>query len=276
MKHPLHTLSRRARQFLPLLVLAPAALAAVLMLVACLVQYDGHGANYFSRGAALPVLAAIFAAISAVAGTAIALLFPRNAFSTDSIPAPFASAASAAGFLLCAIFLATSAAHTGLKWYHVVTLLLLLVSVAYFSLRACDRFTEALRDITVLLGIAPVFGLIFLCAIHYFDKTVEMNAPVKVLTLLGLLTAMVTVTSGIRSLLGSALPRLFLALSSWTVAAGALSLFAIPALFLGGAFDKTAYLASFFIILGCTVASGVRIVFLIRNANSSDKEESQP
>ena len=270
-----HTQSRRARQFLPLFILVPAALAAVLMLAASLAQYDGPDANYFSRGAVLPVLAAIFAAISAVAGTVIALLFPKNAFPTDSIPAPFASVASAAGCLLCAIFLAASTAHTGLKWYHVVTLLLLLVSVAYFVLRACDRFTEALRDITVLLGIAPVFGLIFLCAIHYFDKTVEMNAPVKVLTLLGLLTAMVTVTNGIRYLLGTALPRLHLALSSWTVAAGALSLFAIPALFLRGAFDKTVYLASFFIILGYTVASSVRIVFLIRNANSSDKEESQ-
>ncbi|HBF14464.1 MAG TPA: hypothetical protein DDW30_02030 [Clostridiales bacterium] len=177
--------------------------------------------------------------------------------------------------MLCAIFLTATAARTGFKWYHAVTLLLLLLSVAYFSLRACDRFTEALRDLTVLLGITPVFGLVFLCAIHYFDKTVEMNAPVKVLTLLGLLTALVTVTSGIRYLLGTTLPRVFLMLSAWTVAAGSLSIFAVPVLFLKGAFTKTAYLASFFIILGCTVASSIRIVFLIRNANSSGEEEPQ-
>ncbi len=270
-----HLKSNRVRQLAPILILAPAAVAAVLMLAACLAQYDGPAANYFSRGAALPALATAFAILSAVAGTVIAFRFPRSAFQTDHIPAPFASAASAAGFLLCAIFLTATAARTGFKWYHAVTLLLLLLSVAYFSLRACDRFTEALRDLTVLLGITPVFGLVFLCAIHYFDKTVEMNAPVKVLTLLGLLTALVTVTSGIRYLLGTTLPRVFLMLSAWTVAAGSLSIFAVPVLFLKGAFTKTAYLASFFIILGCTVASSIRIVFLIRNANSSGEEEPQ-
>lgn len=265
----------RVRQLAPVLILAPAAVAAVLMLAACLTQYDGPAANYFSRGATLPALATAFAILTAVAGTVVAFRIPRTAFQTDHIPAPCASAASAAGFLLCAILLTVTAVRTGFKWYHAVTLLLLLVSVAYFSLRACDRFTEALRDLTVLLGITPVFGIVFLSAIHYFDKTVEMNAPVKVLTLLGLLTAMVTVTSGIRYLLGTALPRVFLMLSSWTVAAGSLSLFAVPALFLKGAFTKTAYLASFFVILGCTVASGIRIVFLIRAANSSDEEEPQ-
>lgn len=48
------TPSRRARQLLPLFILVPAVLAAVLMLAASLAQYDGPDANYFSRGAYSP------------------------------------------------------------------------------------------------------------------------------------------------------------------------------------------------------------------------------
>lgn len=267
MNHSPHILSGRIRQYLSLFILTPAVLAAVFMLAACLTQYDAPDANYFSRGAVLPILASVFALVAAISGTVIAFLFPRSAHSTDSLPAPFASFVSAGGFLLCAVTLTVSAVRTGFKWYHAVTLILLLLSIAYFCLRACDRFTEFLRDLTVLLGIAPIFALIFLCAIHYFDRSVEMNAPAKVTVLIGLLTAMVTVTSGIRYLLGTALPRVFLMLSSWTVAAGSLTVLALPALFLSGAFDKTAYLASAFAILGCSVSSGIRIVPLLRNAN---------
>lgn len=262
-----HLPSGRIRHYLPLLILGPAVLAAILMLTAYLTQYDGPSANYFARGAVLPILATVFALLSAVSGTVIAFRFPRGAFRNDSVPAPSASFASAGGFLLCAVVLTVSVVRSGFKWYHAVTLLLLLLSVAYFILQACGRPTESRRNLTVLLGIAPVFGLVLLCAIHYFDRSVEMNAPVKVTVLLGLLTAMVTVTGEIRYLLGTALPRVFLMLSSWTVAAGSLTLFALPAVFLSGAFDKTAYLASALAILGCSISGGVRIVALLRSEN---------
>lgn len=273
MNHSPHLSSGRVRKFLPLFVLVPAGLSACLMLIACLTQYDGPAANYFGRGALLPIFAAVLSAVSAIAGTVITGLLPRGSLSSEISPVPSASFASAAGFLICAVILTASAIRSGFRWYHAVTLLLLLLSVAYFILRAYDRFTEPLRDLTVLLGIAPVFGLIFLCAIHYFDKSLEMNAPVKVLTLLGLLTATVTVTSGIRYLLGTALPRVYLMLASWTVAAGSLSLLSIPALFLAGSFDKTAYLASFFAVLGYTVSCGFRIVSLIRSAEDTSRVE---
>lgn len=268
MDQSLHQKSGKSRWLSVLLIVAPATLASILMLIAYLTQYDGPEANYFRLGAPLPMIAALFASLTVIAGTVLAVRLP---ISTDSLrlsSTTRASAVSAAGFLICAALQSVVASETGVKWYFIVTLILLLLSICYFIFSIRNPDSEPAHDLLILLGIAPVFSLIFLCAIHYFDKSVEMNAPVKATVLLGLLTAILTVTGDIRRLIGTAHPRIELVLWSCSLAAGALVFPAVPVAFFTGALEKSAYLASSFAVLGCSVASGIRIVDSLRHADS--------
>lgn len=256
----------RLRRYLPLCVLVPALLAAALMTVAFFTQYDAPETNYFRRGAVLPVIAGVLAALAAIAGTVLAVRIPRKTLKTDSLPAPIASLTSAVGFLFCAIFLGISTVRNGLDWTRVVALILSLAATAYALMVAfCDLRQESVRNLSVLLGFTPIFALIFLCAAHYFDRSLEMNAPCKVVLMLGLLAAMITFTGEIRYQLGTALPRAYLMLLSCTVAAGALSIPAVPAAYFVGILKGTDYLASAFAVLGCTLTAALRLYALLND-----------
>lgn len=260
-----HDLFRSARRWLPLCILIPALLAAILMLVAFFTQYDAPQANYFRAGASLPVIAGILAGLSALIGTAAAFTLPRTAPQTQSLPLPGASLNGVIGFLACSAFLVLSLIRDRFDWMLLLTLALSLCSAVYCILVAFFTLSrEHTRDIAVPLGFTPIFATIFLCASHYFDKSLEMNAPVKVILMLGLLTAMITFTGEIRYHVGSALPRVYLMMLSWSIAAGSLSFLAVPAAAFAGILSGYAYLASSFVILGCTVSSALRLWTLLR------------
>lgn len=265
------------RRYLPFCVLVPALLAAILMTVAFFTQYDAPDANYFHRGAVLPVISGVLAALTAVIGTVLAFRMPRDILKPDSLPVPVASLVSAIGFLFCAVFLGISTARSGLDWTRIAALLLSLAAAAYaLTVSFCDLRQESVRNLSVLLGFTPIFALIFLCASHYFDRSLEMNAPCKVFLMLGLLAAMLTSTGEIRFQLGSALPRAYLMLLSWTVAAGSLSIPAIPAAYCAGILKGTDYLASAFAVLGCTLTAALRLYYAlaIDPSGSSDSTAS--
>lgn len=266
MNQPSSGFIRRARRYLPLCILIPALLAAVLMLVAFFTQYDAPQANYFRAGAPLPIVAGVLAGLSALIGTVIAFCLPRESFNAGSLPAPIASLNHIIGFLFCAIFLVMSLIRDEFEWLQLVALILSLVAVAYSALVAFFELShERVRTIAVPLGFAPIFAMIFLCASHYFDKSLEMNAPYKVIIMLGLLTAMISFTGEIRYHIGTAMPRVYLMLLSWSVAAGSLSLFAVPAANFAGILTGDAYLASSFAILGCSLCASLRIWVLLRD-----------
>lgn len=271
---------RGIRRFLPLLILIPALLSAILMAVAYLTQYDAPDANYFRRSAALPIVASVLSALSALAGTVLAIRIPRGRPKTDALPAPLASLASAAGLLLCAVILligtVRSGATGGARIVRILTLILLLLSAAYTLVVAlCDLSQERNRNTAILLGLSTVFALILLNGIHYFDASLEMNAPLKVSVMLGLLFGMVTFTGEIRYLLGTAMPRFYLVLCFWTAAAGALSAIAVPVAYFAGILDQTDYLASAVAVLGFSVCTALRASTLLRTAPAAEEEASE-
>ena len=91
---------------------------------------------------------------------------------------------------------------------------------------------------------------------------------------------MMTFTGEIRYQLGTALPRAYLMLLSCTVAAGALSIPAVPAAYFVGILKGTDYLASAFAVLGCTLTAALRLYALLNDdapestAPTADSSES--
>ena len=258
------TPSRQYRLYLCLCILAPAFLAAVFMTVAFFTQFDAPNANYFRRGAFLPVLAGIFAGLAALIGTVTAIQYPKRSLPADNLPFPNAALPEAIGFLTSAIFLAISIVQKGFELLRLVPLILSLIAVVYALLLTFGNITrDKIRNIAAPLGFVPIFALIFLYANHYFDRAVEMNAPEKTFLMLGLLTATVTFTGELRYLIGSSNPRVYLMLLSWTVAAGALCIPAIPAAHFFRILTGTDYVASSFAVLGCFLTSCLRLFALL-------------
>lgn len=260
-----------ARHALPILL--PAVAAGLLMPLAYLIQYDVGTANYFRSGAILPILASIFAALSALIGTVLAIRIPRGKLSI-SLPAPRAAIAAAIGCTACAVALFVSMHEGQIDWTHALAFLLSVLSAIYeLTVALCDLKQERVRDLAILLGFAPVFNLILLNALHYFDQSLEMNAPLKITIMLGLLCAMVSITSEIRYLIGTALPRVYLMLAAWTAAAGALSALAVPVAYFAGILQDTEYLSTAFAVLGFSVTSAIRIIDLLREPCSEKGAE---
>lgn len=263
-----HTPSRRFRLYLTLCIFVPVFLAAGLMTVAFFTQFDTPTANYFRRGAALPVIAGVFAGLAALVGTVAAVRFPKKSLAGDSLPIPNAALPEVIGFLSAAAFLVISIVQNGFEVLRLVPLILSLFAAVYaLVLSLGDISQEKVRNFAAPLGFVPVFALIFLYANHYFDRTVEMNAPEKTFLMLGLLTAAISFTGELRYLIGSAGPRAYLMLLSWTVAAGALCIPAIPAAHFFRILTKTDYVASSFAVLGCFLTSCLRL-FVLLNFNT--------
>ena len=255
---------RRFRLFLLLCILVPAFLAAVLMTVAFFTQFDAPDANYFRRGAVLPVAAGIFAVLAALIGTVIAIQYPKRSLPADNLPIPGAALPEAIGFLSCAAFLTISIVQNGFELLRLIPLILSLIAMVYALLLTFgDISRDRIRNLAAPLGFVPIFTLIFLYANHYFDRAVEMNAPEKTLLMLGLMTATVTFTGELRYLIGSANPRVYLMLLSWTVAAGALCIPALPAAHFFRILTGTDYVASSFAVLGCFLTSCLRLFALL-------------
>ena len=280
--------SSRILRILPFVILGLSFLAALFQTLAYLLAYEAPKANYFSAGAPLPVIAAICAVLSCLAGVAVFPLIEKKALQVHELPMRRASLFGAIGFAAGAVILMLSVSGK----LSTVTSILLLVSAAY---SLCVAFLPAQKNaVTALLGFAAILGCILLDALYYFDTSLEMNAPVKVSVLIGVLCAMIYYTGELRILLGQAMPRLYLLLSSLAVGVGALSALPVPIAAITGIFNRSAspanaaflaerlfhpeYLAGAVIVLGTAVCAWIRLWTLLRSpvSVSSDAEPAEP
>lgn len=234
-----------------------ASLAAILQILAVVISYD-VGTNYFRQGAVLPILSVVFALLGAVCGTVAARMTDIETQNTTPFPKGISPAPASVGFLVTAVFLFV---HGGTP-LSLVTAALMLVSAGYGILTGIPKFQKS--TIPVYLGIAAIVGYILLNAYYYFDITVEMNSPIKVMTQIGLLCAMVSLTSELRYLLGKPMPRMFLTVSAWVVSIGALSALSVPLAFFLGKTDRADYAAGGFLVFCAVLTSIVRIKTLLR------------
>lgn len=256
------------------LVLFAALAAAVLRTAAILFSYDAE-IGYFARGTALPVLADVTCIVGTVAAIGFAFFCrPRcraiyNAGARASAPVYFATAYAA--FVMLGTFMhelwrclsertaasnfekaaAVDNAYTArsLRIQGVLIIIGIIasaVSAVYFF---CRLSGKGWREWYVILGFAPGMRGVAGMATIYFDMTVEMNSPNKMLLQLALISVMLYFLLELRMLLGEkkARPRAYAAVGlAATVLTAAASVSLIAAYFAGQVSNAYFFTESFF------------------------------
>jgi len=255
---------------------------AVLALAACLLQtiavltaYNAD-ANYFDKSSPLPIFALFCAVIAAVIATIAALRTdPAPAAATpfwrSAIPSP-----TGIGFLVTAIAIALSKHTMTNTWTRPLAALFLLVAAVYSVFVQIERFRKS-RTPAVLSGFGAILACILINAYYYFDVSVEMNAPLKTSAQTAILFLLLYLTAELRYLFGDPQQRVYLILSSWTVAFGALIAIPLPIAYLTGRFDRPDYAASGVLALCAIVmiAFRVRTLFDLRHQIQEKEEKSR-
>ncbi len=238
--------------------------AAVLQLLAFFLSYDAQ-IYYFQVGAPLPLAAAICAIVGGALGVAFATLSPRDLKTPFSGNFPAAAPAALTSILAAATMVAAPGILAKLS------AVFLFFSTFYFLLSAFSIFKLS-DSFVALLGFCPIIACALLNAYYYFDASVEMNAPIKILLQTALLFAMLYFTGEVRFLLGRQHPKLYLVLAFCTVASAALTL-AFPILFFLGLLPRLDYALG--AALSCGIAATVicRVICLIRPKHPLPEEE---
>ena len=248
--------------------------AALLQTVALLTSYDAI-ANYFIRGSILPTLAVVFALLGAVGGTAAAILTDPKELN----PTPFAQrllqAPALLGFLAVAILLPIYGNRAATPRLPIAAAVLLSLAVLYCILSGIPSMREKHSTAIIFLGFATVIGCIVTVACYYFDISIDMNAPVKVATQIGILCSMLYFTCEIRYLLGKTMPRMYLAVSSWVIAIGALCAPAVPVAYFAGKLTRTDYAAGAVLVFCVILTVLLRLKTLLRVPDPEDNNKDE-
>lgn len=237
-------------------VAASAILAMLLQSLAYLASLVTDS-NYFAYGSILPILAVASAAVAAAVGTADAILSGKAQKLDRKDRSRLASLPAAIGFAVAGIHLLLIA-PTKLG---IIGAILLIFGALYCALDCIG--TEKFGSVAPLIGFANVLGCACLTCYHYFDQTVEMNAPAKVTIQLALLVAMLFYTAELRCRLGNPAPRLYRMLNAWTLASGALASLPIILAFAAGKITRVDYLTAAILVLGVTATAGIRFALLL-------------
>lgn len=256
------------------LVLVAAFSAAVLRTAAILLSYDAE-IGYFARGTALPVLADVVCIIGTLAAVGFAFFCcPHgravyNVGARDSAPVYFATAYAA--FVMLGTFMhelwrclsertaasyfekaaAVDNAYTArsLRIQGVLIIIGIIASAISAIYFFCRLSGKGWREWYVILGFAPGLRGVSGMATIYFDMTVEMNSPNKMLLQLALISVMLYFLLELRMLLGEkkARPRAYAAVGlAATVLTAAASVSLIAAYFAGQVSNAYFFTESFF------------------------------
>lgn len=244
------------------LSLGAAAVAALLQTIAMLLSYDPE-ANYFLIGAPLPYLAAAFAILGALLGVVCAVLAgpARTAtpFRGNVLPAiPAALGMLAFPFL--------SGGFTG-GTLSLIASVMLILAAAYTVL--CETTVrKSSPDAVCVLGFTSILACALTNATYYFDPSLEMNAPVKVVLQTALLFIMLYYTAELRYLMGRELPKLYIALSLIAVSVSALASVAVAVAFFCGILTRIDALAGALLVLGIAITVLLRLFRVLSEKKS--------
>ena len=252
-------MKRLILKYLPLGTLLFAIPAAIFFAIALLRDYDESVSGYFVRGSVTPVLALVFAGLSFAVGIISAclrsgLIVPTSPF-WSFIPVLIAYVASAI------LYFPTKTAGGVLLLLGAVYPLLMILPIG-----------PKKANLTAFAGFLSMATTVYLVASYYFDMTLEMNAPLKISVQMGLLCAMLYLTVELRSLLGRTIPRLFLLLTSLTVAVGSLPAFSVIPAYLAGKTTYRAYVAGAVLTLGIFLTACIRLTGLVFAKEQQEEE----
>ena len=221
--------------------------AALLSPFAVAFHYD-ESANYFAPNSKIFPIAVICAILAFVAAILLAIVIPKEEMVSKS---PFGSRfvfalPAALGFGAGAILSIVEFAKSQSILFLMAAIFLLL-SAAYVLLSETDRANT-------FLGFAPPIACALLVGVLYFDISLEMNAPLKVVAQCALLPLMLYFTAELRYLLNREIPRLYLALALCSIAASSLCVLAVPlASFVGMLGNTNSCLAAALTVAGANV-----------------------
>lgn len=221
-------------------------LSGLFGLFAGFLQFE-TGTHYFLRGSVLPMLAVVFAILGALVALVPAFLEP---VCPSLEPRRISHLPPAAGFFVSAFLiflLPASPAKVALRLAVAATILLLL-SAAYCLLSFFLKDPKY-RGLLALLGFSPILALATFAFFYYFDKSVEMNSPLKVTLQTALLFGMFLFLCEVRRLLEKPLPRLLAGFRLAFFPISALAVGMILSAFFTGAFLRLDYLFGAFLLL---------------------------
>ena len=250
-----------------------ALIAMILQSIAFLTKMDA-GTNYFARGAALPVLAVCFACCAVALGIAEAFLKRGKTGSTPGYKPQFPS-------LVClpAAIGALGTAINGIICRNVWIAVLFLCDAVFWALCA-TRLVRKYAGLIAWVGFAAIAAPLYLLTTYYFDITVEMNAPVKVLLQFGMLAAMLWTTAEIRRLIDWVHTILYPILASLMIAIGALASVPIQVASHADAIPGQTYLAAVPVLFGMMLTAVFHLIPVIHNEfpapESGESEENTP
>lgn len=262
-----------------LLSLLSAIPAAALHTIAYATAYGEQGANYFSTESLLPKLSGVFAILACLFAAASVLFWKNSPLTVDESTNRLSSLPAAIGFLVggTLFFLSNTT-----KLTYAISAFCVLAAI-YLASHALSLIEDSFA--LALIGFSAVIVCILCNGYFYFDSSLELNAPLKINAMLGMLTAMLYFVGELRILIGRAMPRTYCVITACTVGLGALSALPIPVAFLLGKFDRVAgssastamtaifehpeYFSGTIIILGVSITAALKLLGIL-----TEKEEA--
>ena len=249
-----------------------AALAACAEILSVLAFYD-KAANYFDHNALLPTVAVALALLGSALGIASAILTASDALGEDIFSEKISLSPAAIGFLTAALFAVLYCTKTVRPIIGLLAALLLICGMAYGIVSSLPKLRQH-KNLSVLLGMLAVLGTILLNAYYYFDVSLEMNAPFKLTTQMGLLCATLYLTGEIRFLLGAQKPRLFLAIGTTLISVGSLCSLSLLVACLLGKTDSGDYVAGSLLVFCMMLTAIIRTRSLIPREEIDQDDET--
>lgn len=259
-----------ASQILRIASLSCAALAAVLEVIAVFLYYEKES-NYFQSHAILPKASIILALLGLACGIAFALLSDKLQKDCSIFSDHFKLSPLSIGTLTASVFALLYCKQTIQPIIGLLAALLLLCGFIYSILLSAPTLRKK-TNLTALFGLLAVIGTVFLNAYYYFDVSIEMNAPFKLITQMGLLFVSVYLTGEIRFLLGKAKPRIFLGLCIALISVGSLCSLSLIIAFFCDKTDRGDYVAGAFLVL-CAILSATLRMKMLLTAKPNDCEK---
>ena len=195
--------------------------AAVFSVLAVVFTHDDN-AHYFVSGSKIFPISVICAVLAFAAAIVYAFVISKEEFASSSPfgTRPLFTLPATLGFGASAVLSIVEFAKTQSALFLIAAIFLLL-STAYLLVSETERANT-------FLGFAPPIACALLIGVLYFDISLEMNAPLKVVAQCALLPLMLYFTAELRYLLNREIPRLYLALAFCSIAASSLCVLAVP------------------------------------------------
>ena len=208
--------------------------------------------NYFQVGSVFPTLTILFAIAALICGTLDAILTNRNS-SEAKAPSP-AMLPAGIGLLISAVGLLIQGTST----LATVSVVFSLVGALYCILSSIKSLANAACNVFLCFG--ATISCASLTIYHYFDFTIEMNAPLKLSLQLAALCAMLFFIGEARDRLSKPDSPIYRAITAWTVLSGAVA--SVPTIFafLLGKIDRIDYLTCAIALLGITASATLRLL----------------